>query len=149
MPSVTPKAGVMPYKNKCTLVIEDLNRVTGEIDVKNFYDVPVDYDHGPQTPAEEVMALAAKYLKDQVLDNGYTPYVEKEFYRQKCTLILEDKDLQNSDINIVSKFDRLPDIVHGPQSPAESAMAMVQTFLKVNVFDQHNVGAILLPDDYN
>lgn len=145
---VVPKQGVMPYKNRCVLTIKDIDRKTGEIDVSNFYDVPVDYDYGPQTPAEEIMALAGKYLKDQVLDAGLTPYVEKEFYHQSCKLVIEDKNLDKSEVNLNSSSDRLPDFTHGPQSPAESAMALVQTFLKTNVFDKHLTGAILMPEDY-
>lgn len=148
MPAVVPKPGVMPYKNKCTLVIADLHRLTGEIDVNNEYDIPVDYDHGPQTPAEEVMALACKFLKKEVLDKGFTPYVEKEFYPQSCKLVIEDKDLSQGELNMQASYLVVPDFTHGPQSPAESAMALVQTFLKQSVFDKHEVGAILLPDDW-
>ncbi len=149
MEQVKPKPGVRPYKNKCILKITDIDRRSGEIDVQNSYDVPVDYEYGPQTPAEEVMALATTFLKREILENGQTPYVEKEFYAQKCELVIEDKDLNTGELNLMSTFSVTPDFNHGPQSPAESAMALVQTFLKRNVFDEHRVGAILLPEDFH
>lgn len=55
-----------PYPNRCVLIIEDAAGVS-DLRIQASYDTQPDIPHGPQTPAEGVMASAQTFLLRHVI----------------------------------------------------------------------------------
>lgn len=70
-------------------------------------------------------------------------------YRNKITLTIEDTDLERGTITITSKFDTMPNIEKGPQTPAEQVAALGMMFMTnyATSEDQGHPGT-LMPEDY-
>ena len=76
------------------------------------------------------------------------PKPGKKPYKNKVIITLEDTNLDEGAIRLSVDFDADPDIAYGPQTPAEEVAALMVTFAKRRVLDEHQTGAVLLPEEW-
>ena len=78
------------------------------------------------------------------------PLPVPKLYRNKITIIIEDADLERGTITFTSRFDTMPNIERGPQTPAEQVAAMMMMFgMNYAVSDDNTPqSSILMPEDY-